>query len=273
MQWFDEPFENRDDQYRDSFAIRGRLSTLLERFFPFERRNIKELKHKIFPSLIYDYRTSPDEEKESPWFEPIDELGKVNRLAFTLENFLDARYEDEKGAKSYRQWVNFFIGQGYDIDEARRDTLPGEKKQPFEPLAARMTLKPFSNLYFLGAAAWDWYENDLTDLNLTLDLSVPRSGNRKDTYRIDYVDREGSNDSLNFLIDVNLVYGFSAGVLLNRDLVAKQNVYSSYWLGYKSQCWGVKLSVDRQPGVTRFIVSFDLMGLIEDVGGRIWQVD
>jgi LPS-assembly protein len=273
VQWFDEPFENRDDQFRDSFGIRGKLSTLFERIFPFERKNTKELKHKVMPGLIYDYRTPPDEEKESPWFEPIDVLGRVNRLAFTLENFLDARYENEKGETSYRQWVNFFLSQGYSIDEARRDTLPGEKKQPFEPLAARMTLKPFPNLYFLGSAAWDWDKDELAALNLTLDLSVPRSGNRKDLYKIDYVDREGSNESLNFLIDVNLAYGFSAGVLLNRDLVAKQNVYSSYWLGYQSQCWGVKLSVDRQPGVTRFLISFDLLGLIEDVGGKVWGLE
>jgi LPS-assembly protein len=225
------------------------------------------------PSLIYDYITPPDEEKESPWFEPIDELGRVNRLAFTLENFLDARYENEKGETSYRQWVNFFLSQGYNLDEARRDPLPGEKRQPFDPLVARMTLKPFPNLYFLGSTAWDWDQDKLTDLNLTLDLSVPRSGNRRDLYRIDYIDQEGSNESLNFSIDVNLAYGFSAGVLLNRDLVTKQNVYSSYWLGYRSQCWGVKLSVDRQPGVTRFLLSVDLLGLIEDIGGRIWQVD
>jgi LPS-assembly protein len=272
-QWYDEPGEDIDDQFRDSFAIQGKVSSLLERVFPFEWKNTKQLKHKVMPSLIYDYRTPPDEENESPWFEPIDVLGRVNRLAFTLETFLDARNENEKGEVSYRQWTNLFLSQGYNLDEARRDPLPGEKKQPFEPLAARMTVKPFPNLYFLGGTAWNWDEGKLTDLNLTLDLSVPRSGNKKDVYRIDYVDQEGTNDSLNFLIDVNLTYGFSAGVLLNRDLVADQNVYSSYWLGYQSQCWGVKLSFERQLAVTRFLISFDLIGLIENVGGSIWQVD
>lgn len=272
-QWYDEPFENIDEQFRDSFAVQGKLSTLLEKIFPFEWRNTKQLKHKVMPSLVYDYRTPPDEEEQSPWFEPIDVLGRVNRLAFTLETFLDARNENEKGERSYRQWANLFLSQGYNIDEARHDPLPGEKKQPFEPLAARMTVKPFPNLYFLGSTAWDWDMDKFTFLNLTLDLSVPRSGNRKDVYRIDYVDQEGTNDSLNFLIDVNLTYGFSAGVLLNRDLVADQNVYSSYWLGYQRQCWGVKLSLEKQLAVTRFLISFDLIGLIENVGGSIWQVD
>jgi LPS-assembly protein len=211
-QWFDEPFENRDDQFRDSFGIQGKLSTLLERIFPFERKTTKELKHKVFPSLIYDYRTAPDETKQSPWFDPIDELGKVNRVAFSLENFLDARSENQKGETSYRQWVNFFLSQGYNIDEARRDTLPGEEKQPFEPLAARLTLYPWPDLYFLGSGSWDWDEDKLTALNLALELSVPRSGGRKDRYKVDYLDVDGSTKSLNFLIDVNLAYGCSIGI-------------------------------------------------------------
>jgi hypothetical protein len=75
------------------------------------------------------------------------------------------------------------------------------------------------------------------------------------------------------LLDVNLAYGFSAGGLLNRDLETERNVYSSYWLGYQSQCWGVKLSLEKQPGITRFLISFDLLGLIEDVGGKVWGLE
>jgi hypothetical protein len=100
-QWFEEPIENREDQYRDSFGIQGNLSTLFERIFPFEWKNTKELKHKVRPSLIYDYRTPPDEQKESPWFDPIDVPGRVNRFSFSLENFLDARDENEKGETSH----------------------------------------------------------------------------------------------------------------------------------------------------------------------------
>lgn len=259
-EWFDDPLDNTSLRTKDAYQAQARLSTILERVFGVEWRNVKKLKHKVTPSLTYDYRIRPEEQDESPWFEPIDLGADVNRIVFSIENLFDARMEDEKGVATYRQLATFNLSQGYNIDEARRDEEPGRNKKPFEPLLATMTLRPFPDLYFTGRSAWDHDKDKLTTVDLSLDLSVPRSGSRKDRYFIDYVDLEDRNKALRFWADVNLAYGFSAGTSLNRDLDLHQNIHCSYWLEYQSRCWAVRLDVGKEDEETSVMITLRLLG-------------
>jgi LPS-assembly protein len=262
MEWFDDPLENNDHQSKGAYQAQAKLSTIFERVFGTGWGNIKKLKHKVTPSLAYEYGVFPDEQDESPWFNPLDqEESKVSRVVFSIENLLDARMENEEGMVSYRQLATFTLTQGYDISEARRDEAPGEEKKGFEPLLATVILRPFHGLHFLGRTAWDYEKDKLTTVDLSLDLSLPRSGGRTDRFAVDYVDVEGSNRGLNFLADVHLSHGFSAGTLLNRDLDLKISSYSTYWLEYKSQCWGVRLGAKKEDEETSFMLTFHLFGL------------
>jgi LPS-assembly protein len=262
MEWFDDPLENHDHQSKDAYQVQARLSTILERVFGIEWGNIKKLKHKVTPSLAYEYGVFPDERDESPWFNPLDqEESKVNRVVFSIENFLDARTENEEEMVSYRQLATFTLTQGYDLNEARRDEMPGEEKEALEPLLATMILRPFPGLHFLGRTEWDYEKDSLTTVDLSLDLSLPRSGGRRDRFAVDYVDVEGRNKALNFSADVHLAHGFSAGTLLNRDLDLKKSSYSTYWLEYRSQCWGVRFGAKKEDEETSLILTFHLFGL------------
>jgi len=93
--------------------------------------------------LSYNYRVPYGQGDESPWFEPVDVDGKKNSITFSLENFFDARLENKKGQVTYRQWATFNLSQEYDIDEKRRHEDPGRKREPFSPLSADFTLRPF----------------------------------------------------------------------------------------------------------------------------------
>jgi hypothetical protein len=261
VEWVDDPQEVIDHQSKDAYQVQARLSTILERAFGIERGNMKKLKHKVSPSLAYEYGVFPDEQDVSPWFNPLDQESKVNRVVFAIENIFDARMENEKGTVSYRQLATFTLTQGYDINEARRDEAPGEEKEALEPLLATMILRPFPGLHFLGRTAWDYEKDSLTTVDLSLDLSLPRSGGRRDRFAVDYVDVENRNKALNFSADVHLAHGFSAGTLLNRDLDLKKNSYSTYWLEYKSQCWGVRVGVKKEDEETSFMLTIHLFGL------------
>jgi LPS-assembly protein len=260
MEWFDDPLEGEDHKFRDSYRAQARLSTILERVFRVEWGSIKKLKHKITPSLVYDYGISPDERDDGLWFHPFDRESKVNRIVFSIENLLDARVENEKSGISYRQLASFNLSQGFNIDEARRDEAPGEEKETLEPLLATMILRPFPGLYFVGRAAWDYEKDEVTPVNLSLDLSVPRSGNRKDRYTLDYVDVEDGNKSLKFRADVNLTYGFSVGASINRDLGHKHDIHSGYWAEYESQCWALQLGMEEEEAGTRYMLGIRLFG-------------
>jgi len=131
-----------------------------------------------------------------------------NRVAFSLENFLDARMEDGKGNVAYNQWAIFRLNQGYDFQEATED---GENT-PLTPLTAELIVTPFPTLDLRGSTGWDHYENTFTQTTLSGEFTVNRYGGRHDYYEINYqYYRYGENDqaNINFRTNINLAYGFS----------------------------------------------------------------
>ncbi|MDY7034788.1 MAG: LPS assembly protein LptD [Thermodesulfobacteriota bacterium] len=266
-QWLDDNQENIDRQSRDAYQLRARLSTILERTFDIEWKNAKKLKHKISPSLIYTFRSHRDEDRYRPWFEPIDVEGDINRISLSFNNLLDARHVNDKGDFSYSQWGTFNLSQGYNIDEARRNQEPWREKRPFEPLQGLLTLMLFQNLDFDAEAHYDHYDDDISFADISLELSIERSGGKKDSYAIDYQYTKGESENLNYQININLLYGFSTGTSLKRDLVAGHSLESSYWLDYQDQCWGVRLITGQLDGMDSLMVTFRLVG-IESLKGR-----
>ena len=263
MQWLDEGKGNTDHQNKWAYETGARLLTDLERVYDIKWWGAKRLKHRMRPILSYTYRAPQDEDVESPWFEPIDAEGRKNRMAFSLENYLDARFDNKKGGVSYRQWVTLTVTQAYDIEEERRHTEPGEKRRPFEPLNASMRVQPFANIDFLGQVGWDHYDHEITLADLSLDISIRRSGGRKDKFKIDYQFKKDSQKSLKTAIDVNLIHGFSVGASLERDLDLDENISNTIWLGYVSQCWGAKIGAEIEDDQTKVMLLFNLLGLGE----------
>lgn len=236
------------------------LSTDLERTYNAGWGSVKKLKHRIWPVLTYEYRVPQGNEKQDPWFDPIDQESKLNRLSLSLQNFLDARLEDQKGKVTYREWVNLNISQGYDFE--RPDGQPvGEKEGSLTPLTASMVVTPFPDLDLRGSGQWDHYQHGITSANLSLDLKVPRVGGRKDFYHLEYLYQKDVTRSLGLEWDLYLAYGFSAGINLTRDLMANHSVYTRYWMGYESQCWGARLYLQTNDSGTQIMLGFNLLGL------------
>ena len=260
-QWFDDNLGDGSHHSRRAFETGARMSTNLERIYDINWRNAKKLKHRIWPVLSYNYRIPYSQGDQSPWFEPVDVDGKKNSITFSLENFFDARLENRKGQVTYRQWATFSLSQEYDINEKRRHEDPEIKREPFRPLSLDFNVRPFPALDFSGSAQWDHYDHTMASGDLSLDLSVERSGDRNDTYSVEYQYQEYDQESLNFWIEVNLVYGFSVGSSLERDLDLSENISNSYWLQYWSQCWGVRLVGEIEDDDTSIMLQFHLLGL------------
>ena len=284
-QWFDDPNGNAIHQSRDVYEVRGKLSSILERVFNMEWKDAKKLKHKILPALSYNYRVPQDPHAPSPWFAPIDVTGKLNRITLSIENFFDVRKQNEKGEISYAQWGTFHLRQAFDVDEQRREDMPGQKREPFLPLLAELKFTPYPGLDFRTEAEWNHKEDRIGFANLSLDLSIDRSGGRNDRFLINYqYIREGNEtygrlgqiedlflindqfsreraETFSGYVDVNLLYGFSGGGSFQRDINLKRTVSSSIWIEYKSQCWSVKVSADSISSVDSIMVTFNLLGL------------
>jgi LPS-assembly protein len=260
VRWFDGGPETGDYYNRDAFEVGARLSTVLERVFDYKWRDAKRFKHKFFPSLAYSYRIANDSGVEA-WLDPREAEGTSNRVVLFVDNLLDARREDDKGEVTYNQWGLLRLSQAYNIHEARRDDLPSQEKETFGPLVGLLTLKPYSDLYLRATAGWDHKLNALGFNVITLAFSVDRSGGRKDRYKIDYTYTKGERENLNFYIDLNLLYGFSAGTSLKRDLEFGYTNESRFWLEYESQCWAVRVETGQLDELEAITVSFRLLGL------------
>lgn len=262
-QWYEREDGGTDEQSRDAYEIRGRLSTLLERTFDVDWGDTKRLKHKIFPTLSYRYRGYRDLSKYKPWFEPLDAEGPANLVAFSLENFLDARNENNKGEVSYKQWATLSLIQGYDITEGRRDEDSLGKKRPFEPLKAVLTYHPFSRADVDAEAWWDYYQDGIALADVSAGFRMERGGGRFDRYGLEYLYIKGGDKSLGAYLHVNLMEGFAVGTSLHRSLDLEYTVSSRYWLEYRSQCWGVRVGIEDQNGDQRVVVGLTLLGLGE----------
>lgn len=259
--WVDGPAEQGEQEIRAAAFSETRLSTVLERTIPFRWREVTRVKHKVTPSLSYTYRDYGDAGKTPPWFEPIDEEGRINQITLSLENVLDAREESGEGEVSYRQWGTLNLLQGYDLHEARREVTLGEKRQSFTPLTGVMSLMPAPFLDLEAEARWDHYENRIIQTDLSVAFRLPRSGGRSDSLSLDYLYERGERSSINGTLNVHLGAGFSGGASLLRDLDAGDDLEQQVWVDYASQCWALRCSLGEQDGSAAIMVSFRLLGL------------
>lgn len=260
-QWLENNTGNgTGTQSRDVFYGMVEVSTLLERVFDVDSTHAQKLKHKIVPSLTYEYRNHQDENKYQPWFESIDEEGSANRVVFSLDNSIDAKKVDEKGNISYSQWGSFKISQGYDIDESRRDINPEQRKKPYGPLTAELRLMPYSKINMDAEVRWDHYKDDFSYADVGLRLNVDRANGKMDIYKLDYVYNDVGNKGLGYYVNINFAKGFALGSTLIRDIEADHDVRKSFWLEYHSQCWSIRLGSQHYDEETRIMLGVELFG-------------
>jgi LPS-assembly protein len=260
-QWLSQSDTGKADQYLDAYDAQARFSTVLERVYDTNWASAAKLMHKFVPSLIYDYRVYHQPNTLQPWFDPLAAAGSANRIALVLDNFLDARKDTEKQGALYEQWTRFTLIQGYRLDGTYWDNGLSGEKRPFEPLIGILTLRPSSIVYLDTEVQYDYYEKDVPFADVSLALSIPRSGGRVDSIGVDYQFARNGNQGLGGSANINLAYGFSVGGGLSRDISAGSSLAKSLYVDYQSQCWGVRVISDNVSGVGSFMVQFRLLGI------------
>jgi LPS-assembly protein len=250
MRWISDDPRTNDALSENVYQFQARLSTILERIFDVDWGETERIRHKLVPSLLYEYRSRKDKISNPPWFDPVDALEETKAITLSIDNFMDAKNHDSEGNIAYSRWVDLNLSQGYDLDESRLNQLTGT-----------LILMPFPDLGLNARFRWDHHEHKISYADLSLEFDMERSEGRKDTYRIDYVNQDGLNKGLSYYLNVNMPYGFSAGSSLQRDMDLGHNIENSLWLEYLSQCWGVRLTVERFDEESSIMLTFRLLGL------------
>jgi LPS-assembly protein len=260
-EWVNDPVSGNDTQARDVYDFQTRLATNLERVFDMQWGEATKLRHKFSPSLVYNYREYRNPDNYKTLFEPSTQDGKFNQVALAFDNLFDVRKENAKGEVTYEQWGRLSLSQGYNIEKPTGSSVPENEKQDFLPLVGFLSVSPLYPLTLQAEVDWDHYEKDFTYANTSLEFRVKRSGGKEDSYGVEYVYLRDGNKGLGFNVNINLLYGFSAGISQSRDLRADTNVGQSYWLDYQSQCWGVRVISESMVGLQSFMILFRLEGL------------
>jgi len=262
-QRYESSSENHETRTRHVHDSGIRFSTAFDRVFRPGFFQATAVKHRLRPELTYRYRGPGDMERPSPWYEPVDQEGRLNQIVLSLKNFLDARY-DRNDKTTYRQWGYLYLDQAYSIDRAREDLPSGGKREPLDPLTATLGINPNSNVRGRFKAEWDHYEKMITRTNASLDMAVDRETGGKDYYSLDYSSNRLQNtEHLGISCDIYLKDGISVGGTLERELKSGDNIIQQAWLGLEKQCWGVKFGVERTDRSVGFSVMFNLKGLGE----------
>jgi LPS-assembly protein len=258
-QWVDDAPTDVGSQSRNVYHARARLATVLEKVFNLNWREYTAFKHKIRPSITYEF--DRDDDQYRPWFEPIYAKGDVNRVTLSVENILDSRKDDAEGNVLYQQWGTFILSQPYDLDEARRDSEPWREKEPFEPLVAELNVFPFPWLDVFAETHWDHYESDTVFTDVSAEVTVNRLGGRWDRYALEYQYTEDERQYLGYRVHLNLIGGFSVGTSVRKELETDHTLDQAYWIDYRAQCWGLQLTAESLDGVESIGLTFHLLGL------------
>lgn len=257
---FESPDMGHSTQY--SPVIKGRVSSRIEKVFHGPILGFEALKHKIQPSLEYEYRDF-HQDSYHPWFEPLDEQDGINRITLSLLNRLDGKRVLKHGSTRYSRWGILDLRQPYSIKEARRDEEPWREKRPFLPLEAIARFYPLDSFELETSATWDHYTDEIASADLLFQFLVERGGGKKDTYQLEYQYISGDMENINYLLNINLGGGFSAGTSMRRELNFDDTLESNYWLDYESQCWAVRFSAGSLDGVDSVMLTIRLKGLGE----------
>lgn len=253
-QVYEEGESNWMQANEGAYELGLRLMTNIARVFDLNWGNVKKAKHRIWPILSYRFRDRKGTNHGSPWFNPIEKEGSLNQVAFSLENFLDGRIEDGHGNVRYHQWGLLTLTQPYDLDKVNG---------PFAPFSATMTLKPLAYLDFVGSAEWDYYKKEIESAEASMALWYSRGGGRHDRFSLNYERLDSGSETISLAVFLNLTYGFSVGEDLSRNLQVGEDISNRFWLAYDSQCWGVRVALDREQEGDTYMVYFRLRGLGE----------
>ncbi len=273
-QWFDDLQGGIHQQSLTSYEATTTVSTTLDRIFDIDFLGAKRMKHRVRPVLEYKYReysgvTYDDDEEDyaNPWFEPLAREDDANQISVGIENFLDARFEDNQGNVLYRQWIKFRLTQPYSLAEKKGDyQTDDDDRKPFEPLDAELSLTPYRYLNIFARGKWDHYERKISFADLSAAFLVDRSGDRHDRYQVSYLygkenEEDEKHDILVLWCDVNIASGFSAGGSLARVFNYGESIFTRFWLEYKAQCWGIKTIVEDESESTTVMFQIELFGL------------
>jgi hypothetical protein len=206
-----------------------------------------------------------DQRQSSQGIFPIDKIGRINQLTYSLVNRINAKTEAGPGEEPVRwELMRMTLSQTFNIRKAANQT------QPFEDLIGDVLVQPTKFMRFSGSAVYNMYglgfRSANTDITATYrDVAVTFG------YRFD--DIAGAN-FLTGQVAARILSNLDAHVGLNYDIhptdsqnpSSNQNgrVENRFGFDWRFQCWAISAEyVNRNQNENQFKFSIGLLGIGE----------
>ncbi|MDL1970683.1 MAG: LPS assembly protein LptD [Candidatus Desulfofervidaceae bacterium] len=245
-------FTNDGDNDRFLYEASMEAKTNLWRSFSWPGHFI----HHLEPRIVYTYR--PDvEQGDLPSFDGLDRLYKKNQITYTLTNYFLTERDNR-----FHQVMRVSVSQTYDINEARRSLLPGQRRRPFSDVVLKAQLGPFWGIYLDTEGALSPYGEGITRGDADLNVTTKRG----DRLRLTYQYRPEQTRDLGIELFAKLFPKWSIEAYNMRSFQYHQNIETRVSLQYQSQCWGVRFAYTDLYADRKFMIIFTLTGVGEIKG-------
>jgi LPS-assembly protein len=264
-------------QNRNMYDLKLDMSSELFRVYPVDGESVERIKHIIMPRISYSFIPEYNQ-NIYPYFDQVDRIQDQNLVTFSLTNTFISKLKppedmaDRKpGAlspRSYREFLRFYIEQGYDM----RQTDQIDSK-PLIPLYAEIQLEPYRFLAFQADTEWSHDDNDFRSRNIGTMVSDIRG----DRLFVEYRYQKNFSESVYTNLLVTLNDRLKAYMDYEQNLQDSTKIQSGFGLRYQSQCWSVDVRYIDQVDDRQYVFLINLAGLggigggsrdIQDIGGR-----
>lgn len=249
---------NADERWksREMYDIRGSLSTTLLKVYNFEGQELRKLRHSIEPEIIYEYIPDIDQ-NNLPLFDPVDRIDKKNLLTYSLTNRVAGKIYSSESDYYVREFIFLKISQGFDVNEARRELLPGSNRRPFTDITAQLRVTPGPHISLFSDVVVGTYDGYMKVIN----SSAVVSDNRGDSLTMDY---RFTKDSLEY-VRGNLSVKASDSLNVSYDsrysLSEARYLENIYTIDYHPQCWSVQFIFSERPEERKYLTVINLTGI------------
>ena len=264
-------------QNRNMYDVGLDMSSELFRVYQVDGESVERIKHIILPRINYSYIPEYNQ-VIYPHFDRVDRIQEMNLVTFSLTNtFISKlkppedmadRMPGSQPQHSYREFLRFYIEQGYDIHQA--DQID---PKPLVPLYAEIQLEPYRFLAFQADTEWSHDYNDFKSRNFGTMISDIRD----DRLFVEYRYEKNDSESVYTNLLVTLSDRLKAYMDYEQNLHDSTQIQSGVGLRYQSQCWSVDIRYIDAVDDRQYIFLINLSGLggfgsgsrnTQDIAGR-----
>ncbi len=244
----------------------AKLSSFLHRIFDVGGASVDKIKHYIKPELLYTYATVSADER--PDF--VTAVNTQNSITWSLLNTLTSRFRDKEGKSTYREFLRLKLlqlfdmrGDVYNLNPISTSITPittaptGGPGHHFGPLNAEIEFYPEQYMRYKSTLVFDVNSSDWT--TMTHELGV--YDERGDSARVQYLYTQNSVEQVNLLLQARLTRTVDLGYRLRQNLFEDDNLESTYYVGFRRQCWGIEFAYSDEGDDRSIQVRLTLLGL------------